>query len=727
MSKKLDLLLGLLLFYTIPLIAQQYQGFNSSNYSGITAIYENPAAIADSRYLLDINLISADFSLNNNYIAFHHSLLSLQNNPLADSSYHNAFQNFRKDHLFEQPWTKLNQARLYQSLNAQGPSFLFNIGKNAFALTTGMRQYFHLDNLDPQTADFILGELRNQNTWDVNLNNQKLNALGAVWAEIGLGYGREILNTGPHFLKGGIHLKLLVSMYSAYFYADELVLNFSNNDTLSVRLSDVRFGYSDDMKYIRAGMASSDVGNFFANMFNQAGFAADLGLVYEWRPKHLDYQHPTKEGKLVRHKNKYKLKVGLSVADIGRLRFERGAYAGNFQGASGAWDLDDFAASSQGIEDFGATMNDTFEMHSSRAPFHLRLPTTIALQVDYNIWKGFYLNLSGRFAIDQDNAPLKMHAINTLTLSPRFEMNQIDVGLPITIDGYHNITAGMYLRLGPLFVGSSNCWNMIVGPSVRGINLYGGLKIPITFGKGKRKKHRTIKKLQAPPKEELDSTELAIRTLEIEQKAMEDKAWLVEQEGLLSSQQDRLATIDTIQQAAIDSLPLPLDPVEEAIDSTAIPPIIEKVDSPTISAIEKIDSPTVAPIIEDSMLTPDYYDVKDHETAINETQVYFQSASAWISRADKLLLDKLASNINSDSTYHAVIHGHTDNVGSIEYNKKLAARRAIAVKKYLIEQGVAQDHLQIIAEGAAKPVAENSTEEGREKNRRVEILLLKDK
>lgn len=701
----------LYLFIVNTLFAQQYQGFNSSNYSGVTGIYENPANIADSRYLLDINLVSADFNFNNNYIAFNTQLLSINNNPIADSSYNNAFQNFRSDFFQEKPWKETQQSRIYQSLNVQGPSFLFNIGKNAFAITSGVRQYFHLDNVDPRTADFILGELEMPSNWNVDLDNQKMNALGAVWSEFGIGYGREIINTGEHFLKGGVHLKILVAMYSAHFYADELVLNFKNADTLRVNVSDVRFGYSDDMSYIRADMQESDVSNFFANMFNRAGFGADFGFVYEWRPKHKEYDHPSKEGKQVRNKNKYKLKAGFSVADIGGVTFDRGTYAGNFSGFSGEWDLDTFAASSQGIEEFGATMSDSFSMTSNRDPFHLRLPTTISLQVDYNIWKWFYINLSGRFAVDQEDAPLKMHALNTLTLTPRFEMNQIDFGLPVTIDGYNNITAGMYVRLGPLFVGSSNCWNAIVGPSIRGLNLYGGLKIPITFGKGKKpKKLRTPQLSNKQPKaEKVDSVALALRQAEIERKAEQDKAWIAEQERLAREQAEAEAEAEKPAPIVQDTIPTPKPEIQ--VD--------------TIPVLDTVPTPDPKPIIEPKP-KPKYYEIKESEKAIKETRAYFESNSSWISTTDKEKFNTLAKKMQSDAKYHAVIHGHTDNVGNPASNKKLAAKRALKVKEYLMAQGVAEDKLSIIAEGAGNPIAENDTAEGREKNRRVEVLLLKD-
>jgi outer membrane protein OmpA-like peptidoglycan-associated protein len=460
-------------------------------------------------------------------------------------------------------------------------------------------------------------------------------------------------------------------------------------------------------------------------MFNRAGFGADFGFVYEWRPNHKKFDHPTKEGKQVRNKNKYKLKVGFSVADIGGVTFDRGAYAGNFSGFSGEWDLDTFAASSQGVEDFGKTLSDSFTMTSNRDPFHLRLPTTISLQVDYNIWKGFYVNLSGRFAVDQEDSPLKMHALNSLTLTPRFEMNQIDFGVPVTLDGYNNITAGMYVRLGPLFLGSSNCWNLIVGPSVRGLNLYGGLKIPIAFGKGKKpKKLKTPELSNKEPKEEkVDSVALALRQAEIERKAEKDKAWIAEQERLAREKAEADAPKPTV-----DTVPTPEpEPIVEPEPSPEPTPEPEPSPEPTPEPEPSPEpTPEPEPIVEPEP-EPQYYEVKESEKAIKETRAYFQSNSTWISTADREKLDGIANKMQSDSKYHAVIHGHTDNVGDPESNKKLAAKRALKVKEYLITKGVTESKLTIIAEGAKNPIAENDTEEGREKNRRVEVLLLKDK
>lgn len=69
------------------------------------------------------------------------------------------------------------------------------------------------------------------------------------------------------------------------------------------------------------------------------------------------------------------------------------------------------------------------------------------------------------------------------------------------------------------------------------------------------------------------------------------------------------------------------------------------------------------------------------------------------------------------------IEGHTDNVGTEQANKELSNRRAAAVKAFLVSTyGVDGGRLQSVGVGAAKPVAPNTTAEGRQQNRRVELV-----
>jgi len=71
------------------------------------------------------------------------------------------------------------------------------------------------------------------------------------------------------------------------------------------------------------------------------------------------------------------------------------------------------------------------------------------------------------------------------------------------------------------------------------------------------------------------------------------------------------------------------------------------------------------------------------------------------------------------------IRGHSDNIGSVEANRVLAMTRSIAVKKYLTERGVAKGKIYVFSRGSSEPVSDNSTEEGRGQNRRVDVEFIR--
>ncbi|MEL6358078.1 MAG: OmpA family protein, partial [Bacteroidota bacterium] len=66
--------------------------------------------------------------------------------------------------------------------------------------------------------------------------------------------------------------------------------------------------------------------------------------------------------------------------------------------------------------------------------------------------------------------------------------------------------------------------------------------------------------------------------------------------------------------------------------------------------------------------------------------------------------------------------GHTDHVGTEDYNLKLSQRRATAVRQALIEMGIGEERLTAIGQGESAPIADNSTPEGKAMNRRVEFI-----
>jgi OOP family OmpA-OmpF porin len=103
--------------------------------------------------------------------------------------------------------------------------------------------------------------------------------------------------------------------------------------------------------------------------------------------------------------------------------------------------------------------------------------------------------------------------------------------------------------------------------------------------------------------------------------------------------------------------------------------------------------------------------------------VNFDFDKATIRPDAKVILDEAASQLSKSPDVRVSVEGHTDSVGTDAYNQKLSERRAASVKQHLVGKGVSESRLSTVGFGESKPVASNSTKDGRALNRRVELLV----
>ncbi|MCK5768981.1 OmpA family protein [Algiphilus sp.] len=104
--------------------------------------------------------------------------------------------------------------------------------------------------------------------------------------------------------------------------------------------------------------------------------------------------------------------------------------------------------------------------------------------------------------------------------------------------------------------------------------------------------------------------------------------------------------------------------------------------------------------------------------------VLFAFDSADLHANARRLLNPVVEIFNRYPDLEVEVAGHTDSLGSDEYNQELSQRRAESVKQYLADHGVPAGQVSAVGYGESEPVATNDTEEGREENRRVEIRIL---
>ena len=104
--------------------------------------------------------------------------------------------------------------------------------------------------------------------------------------------------------------------------------------------------------------------------------------------------------------------------------------------------------------------------------------------------------------------------------------------------------------------------------------------------------------------------------------------------------------------------------------------------------------------------------------------VYFEPSSANLSDAAKKILDRVIVELLEFADVHIEVQAHTDNRGDALDNFKLSEKRAFAVYRYMIKQGVAPERLTKKGYGESEPVANNYFKTGRAKNRRVELVVI---
>jgi len=115
---------------------------------------------------------------------------------------------------------------------------------------------------------------------------------------------------------------------------------------------------------------------------------------------------------------------------------------------------------------------------------------------------------------------------------------------------------------------------------------------------------------------------------------------------------------------------------------------------------------------------------QDNQLKINiPNDISFDVGSAAIKPQLRAVLDPFVSSLQGDPSAQITIVGHTDSTGSDAFNNKLSIERADSVRDYIVTRGVAAGRVAAAGRGDREPIADNNTEAGRAKNRRVEIFL----
>jgi len=818
---KKNLLLWLF-FSTFSINAQDFLGFVNSNYAGITGAIINPANIADNRLKVDVNLVGLNFNLANNYIG-------IKRGAITNYTKFDGKQDFQKSYLND-----VNNGKdkaFFFSTRVALPSFMINLSpKHSVGLSINSRTYFTMDGVSEPLAKLLysdIGRNTNYNVNDllgINIQNKYFNANVMSWMEYGLTYARVIKNANKHFFKAGVTPKLLQGLASGYINIKNFDFRFDNNplqikndslQLLTVLKTDVGYAHSDNFDALQSGDGQiNSMINPLQN-FQYLGFGADFGFVYEWRPNYQNYLYDMDGEKnlLAKYENKYKLKVGLSLVDFGRIRFDKGIYSRDFTVAIDTLKYRLLDIGQYPVLDFDKIIDSLTRYKTTPNQYWMATPMALSAQIDYNIWKDLYVNLTPYVAFKMKNREAKVHDVTVISIAPRWDHRWFGVSLPVSYNTFYAkanqpIKFGAMFRLGPLAFGTNDIAAYTSGDFF-GANFYFLLKVPIPYTAVRDNDHDGVRNKKdkckdiagvwefegCPDKDgdHIQDTEdrcpdvpglkmfagcpdTDLDSIQDSEDACPENRGLVKFKGCPDSDNDEVPDRDdecpfVFGLAEFNGCPdLDSDGVADRDDACP--------DVAGLKAFRGCPDRDADSIPDNDDACPEQYGPKDNrgcpwpdtdndgiddrqddcpqvagiaelrgcppvnlpEGTTTQTVAMEVAEKKVIDKAFKSLefatakdiiktgsfagLDALAKLLLQHTTdWQIRLSGHTDNEGKAEKNMLLSEKRAKAVKNYLVKKGVNESQVIVEWFGQDKPIADNKTAAGKQKNRRVEMKI----
>lgn len=470
---KKALLLTLLVGVHLSLFAQGYSVLNNSNFAPVHSVYFNPAKIADSKQNFQFNVLSGNIYFANNYGVS-------KSIPKIVSTVLNAGK-FQDILTLEQ--NGLNKT-MDLNLDIRGLSFVVSKGKSqSFALTSRLRSFTNFKDVPENVMDALIKGLDGTGLMGLNTNtNFKANA--HIFSEIGLSYGRALINSGKHQFKIGITGKYLLGGGNAQASSTNSNISIYDNGGPNGILTS---GVNMKFQYNNGALLSPNSGNISIDNIIKSvgqGFGTDFGFEYEFRPKYKNYQYEV-DGKTQNDNSvaKYTLKFGMAVTDVGSITYSTGKTVtllnntANYQWPQPiTFNMSDIEGSLQTIYPNAGDVQSTLK-------YSAKLPSRLNMNVDVKVFKDLYISANYMGPLKKD--PAVIDPTGTLfSIAPRIEKATIETSLPITYSSRFKTTnVGLAGRSGVFFMGTDDIARAFGLGKFASFNLYAGF----TFSIGKKR------------------------------------------------------------------------------------------------------------------------------------------------------------------------------------------------------------------------------------------------
>ncbi len=442
-------------------------GAANSNYCPTNSVVINPSSMANSKTFLDINLVGVGAFVNNNVAFF------------GDNSILNTIRGNYKTELLAD--ARKPVGHFYNRNFIAGPGGTWNKGDHSIGLAFNVRSHSSGIDIPPFVAPYIVNGVKfytAQQNKDYSAQNIRIGS--AHFAELKLSYANTFYKKGKDMITGGISFKKFYTMGGGAANIYDLSFNVRDSNTVSIYHMEGDFMNTPD----------------FTILSGKGGMGLDLGVTYAKMLGQCSGYFPHSKGNGCRYVP-YQYKIGLSIIDIGSIKFKEDSYKfAGYDISNFDWEnYSDADTIKENHIDLFANQEEDITSGRITKTQRIKLPTFISAQFDYNIWSSiFYVNATIIQSLPQSINKFAVHRPNSLSVTPRFESKLVDFSIPFSLYRYTSPQLGLSLRVGPITIGSDKFVNWFFNKDVYGGDIYFYAKIPIKYHPDCRKQLKSKSK-----------------------------------------------------------------------------------------------------------------------------------------------------------------------------------------------------------------------------------------
>lgn len=450
---KKPLLVCTLAVLFINAYAQEMWGISNSNYSGNMGIALNPSTIVGAPYQYDMNIFALDIFLENNLVWL----------PASDRMLHRAIYGSPDAPAVVIDSAGNDKKSAFIHVEVLGPSFAYCIDKKssigfhtAFRTEAGILKVpYGLDDFGVETAGAPAG------TGHI-YNVPRFSAAMMSWAEAGITYGRVAVNETDKYIKWAATLNYLIPLDG--MFVDMKSLSYKSTDSVtSVQNIDATIAHD----------VSNDGQDIFAN--RGYGLGSTIGITIMKGRSDRAYSLKTAADEI----QKYKYRFGVSLMDVGFVRFNSGGADVvdlSKTGGTSVSNINDLPFGS--FPQFDTTLVNRIGGKVSNQAFNIWLPTALSAQFDYALSPHWYANITALNRVHFE--PNQIARGNQDVLSLRYERRNFEIAANLNLFEYSSLSSGVCLRYKWFIIGSDRLSQIVSIGNLNSMDLYFGFKINFT-------------------------------------------------------------------------------------------------------------------------------------------------------------------------------------------------------------------------------------------------------